>query len=68
MGPFDTKSQTQIMQKTQNDEAITDMNETEQTVQDTQELANQSSDEEEEPLKEGDHKAKVQKIVRDRLR
>lgn len=56
------------MPKTSNDEAITEINETEPTQDENKELVVESSDEEEEPIKEGDHKAKVQKIMRDRMR
>jgi len=54
------------MPKTSNDEAITEINETEPTQDENlydyskqKELVVESSDEEEEPIKEGDHKAKV---------
>ena len=59
------------MPKTQNDEAVTEMNETEPTQEENHEEPNvnkynelvvESSDEEDEPLKEGDHKARVEKI------
>jgi len=61
MGPFDTKSQVQITQKISNDEAITDINE-------NMAKAHESSEEEEEPIKEGDHKSRIAKTFRDRKR
>jgi len=66
MGPFDTKSQVQITQKISNDEAITDINDN-LTYCDTKKDVD-SSEEEEEPIQEGDHKSRIAKTFRDRKR
>ena len=44
------------------------MNETEPTQDENNKIVGESSDEEEEPIKEGDHGARVRKIMRDRMR
>lgn len=66
MGPFDTKNQSKLMPKS-NNEAIIEMNETEPT-DDQQDIAGESTDEEDVQIKEGDHKAKIQKVFHDRMR
>ena len=68
MGPFDTKSSQPPNKMGTVDEAITDTNETEPLGLRTNEKILDSSDEEDEPIREGDHKGKVQKIMRDRIR
>lgn len=55
------------MQKVQNDEAVTEMVETE--VSTTNIVCDDaSSDDEDEPLKEGDHAGRVKKQFKDRMR
>ena len=66
MGPFDTKSQVQITQKISNDEAITDINDNLTYCDVKKEV--ESSEEEEEPIQENDHKSRIAKTFRDRKR
>lgn len=61
MGPFETKSQVQVTQKISNDEAITDQFENMTTAQ-----KDETSDEDEEPIAEDDHKSRIAKQYRDR--
>jgi hypothetical protein len=65
MGPFETKSQVQITQKISNDEAITDINDN-LTWHCDMKKDHESSEEEEEPIQEGDHKARISKTFNDR--
>ena len=67
MGPFDSKSQVQITQKISNDEAITDLNDN-STWNYELKKDEESSEESEEPIKEGDHKARIEKTFRSRKR